>query len=279
MSDCTEPALKRAKTSDSQEPWKLLTAWFCPYAQRAWIALNHHKVPFERVEAMKLKIPEGKLLKDAVAYDKDAILLKHHPSGLVPTIVDREEAGPAIYDSLVCVEFADDLASSGQVQGSSPLLPTDPLLRARARIWASWMDKNFSSPFYTVLVPKEHSLRLEGLSKLLSGMRAFQANIKGKFFLGDEISIVDITVFPWAFRIFSCNVIGVYRPDPEFAIDRAEFQPLLAWLDRCKELEAVQATLADKQALTDTYYRYADGTAESKVGEAVRAGKSADQHD
>lgn len=276
-----EPPAKRAKMAAgaaAATSWKFMSAWFCPYAQRAWIALNHHRVPYEKIEALTLKQSPGETLKDAKGYEKHPLLLKHHPSGLVPTIIDSEEAQPAVYDSLTCVQFAEDLANSGAVVGRSPLLPNDPVQRARARMWAEWVDKNLCSPFYSVLVPKEVERRQAGFEKLREGLRMFQANIKGPFFLGEELSIVDVAAIPWAHRIFTCSIIDLYR-GPDFKLDREELAPLLRWLEACLALDSVSATLADKERLIDTYKRYADGTAESKVADAVRAGKNANDHE
>uniref|UniRef100_A0A7S1F4L3 GST C-terminal domain-containing protein n=1 Tax=Noctiluca scintillans TaxID=2966 RepID=A0A7S1F4L3_NOCSC len=262
----------------AESGWKFMTAWFCPYAQRAWIALNHHRVPYERIEALTLKLEPGQTITDATGYIKHPLLLKHNPGALVPTIVDSEEKQPAVYDSLVVVEFADDLASTGAVLGSSPLLPSDPTQRARARLWADWANKNVCSPFYTVLVPKELDRRREGFTKLREGLLEFQKNIRGPFFLGEHLSVVDIAVIPWIHRIFTCRVIETYRGQ-DFMLDTVEFAPLLKWWESCVALDCVALTLADQQDLTDTYKRYADGTAESKVGAAVRAGRAADAHD
>ena len=42
------------------------------------------------------------------------------------------------------------------------------------------------------------------------------------------------------------------------------------------DLDCVKGTLAPVQQLVDSYKRYADGTAQSKVCLAVKAGKAAD---
>ena len=64
--------------------------------------------------------------------------------------VRADESQPAVYESLTCIEFADDLAEKSKRAGPRPLLPEDPVLRARARIWASWADKNISVSTLTV---------------------------------------------------------------------------------------------------------------------------------
>ena len=122
-------------------PLRFFSAWFCPYAQRAWIALEHTGVPFERIEALKLN-------DDRNSYWKDERLIAVNPKGLVPTLTlppravavagggegksgDGEggEEGsavgavgvigvsgasskiPMVTDSLVCVEFIEDMAA------------------------------------------------------------------------------------------------------------------------------------------------------------------------
>lgn len=270
------PLSKKAKV-DSEAPWIFLMGWFCPYAQRAWIALNHHRVGYEKIEALPFKQEAGQTLKDVTGYKKHPLLLKHHPSGLVPTLVDRSESQPAVYDSLICVQFADDLAAAGQAPGGPLLLPTDPVQRARARMWADWVDKNMCSPFYSCLVPKDLQQRREGLEKLKAGYQKFQQNVSGPFFFGEHISIVDIAAFPWVYRVISCGILEFYR-GPDFSIRKEEFGGLFRWLEACLSLESVQSTLADRAALTDTYKRYSDGTAETKVADAVRAGAAAHEH-
>ena len=47
-------------------------AWFCPYAQRSWIALRHKGVDFE--------------YKEQDPYDKSPEWLAINPRGLVPAL-------------------------------------------------------------------------------------------------------------------------------------------------------------------------------------------------
>ena len=61
---------------------KLYCAWFCPFAQRAWIALLEKGVPFEYIEYNPYaeKTPE---------------FLKLNPRGLVPVL---EVGGKSVYE-------------------------------------------------------------------------------------------------------------------------------------------------------------------------------------
>ena len=65
---------------------KFYNAWFCPFAQRAWIALVHKGVKFEYIE------------QDP--YNKSPEWLAVNPRGLVPAILHNDKA---IYESAVCI--------------------------------------------------------------------------------------------------------------------------------------------------------------------------------
>ena len=81
-------------------PLTLYSAWFCPYAQRAWLALLHRGVPFVRVES--LSHPDG----PAAPYTKLPALLAANPRGLVPTLVDG--GGRVCGESLVVLELVSE---------------------------------------------------------------------------------------------------------------------------------------------------------------------------
>ena len=59
------------------------------------------------------------------------------------------------------------------------------------------------------------------------------------------------------------------KPDfagPDYAIELATRPKLAKWLEVVMAIDAVKATLAEPEALSGTYKRYADNTALSKVG-------------
>uniref|UniRef100_A0A7S3UQE1 Uncharacterized protein n=1 Tax=Oxyrrhis marina TaxID=2969 RepID=A0A7S3UQE1_OXYMA len=87
------------------------------------------------------------------------------------------------YDSLVCVEFTDDLVNAGIAEGTTPLLPKDPVAKAKARIWVDYFNKNVASNFYKVLVPRDQETRVQGMENFRAALRKFQENMKGPFFL------------------------------------------------------------------------------------------------
>ncbi|EER08446.1 glutathione-s-transferase omega, putative, partial [Perkinsus marinus ATCC 50983] len=143
---------------------RFFTSDYCPFAQRARIALEWFKIPFELIEAITFS--EG-----GSEYDKHPLLLEKNPKGLIPTLLvnwpdGREEV---VTESLVVVEYIDNLAAKFGFPGE-PLLPRDdPTERCSSlstdlRIIASFLDrqrlleratfynKNITSPFYAVLM-------------------------------------------------------------------------------------------------------------------------------
>merc|ERR1712150_173538 len=104
--------------------------------------------------------------------------------------------------------------------------------------------------------------------------------------MGDEVmedgyykstspTIADFTVIPWLLRF---PVLAHYRPMFRFEdfMSDTSYKRLLDYLERINKLPAVKNTLwKDEQDLLLQYTRYADGTAESQVGQAVRSGQKA----
>eukprot|EP00927_Polykrikos_kofoidii_P077848 TRINITY_DN74752_c0_g1_i1.p1 TRINITY_DN74752_c0_g1~~TRINITY_DN74752_c0_g1_i1.p1 ORF type:complete len:274 (+),score=37.69 TRINITY_DN74752_c0_g1_i1:68-889(+) len=255
---------------------EFFSAWFCPYAQRAWIALEHHGLPYQRHEALKPDKPG----EDFVGYIKLPRLLELNPKGLVPTLSEGEGT-PPVYESAICVEYIDELAlrsaanGDGAAFGSASLLPGGPCERAQLRMRADWVNRQCCSPFYQVLVRKDAEERAAAFDTLSKSFDELEESIVSPYLAGDSLSLVDLMFIPWAHRIMICKVIERFR-GPAFAFDLAQRPKLARWTELVFGLPAVKATLADPEALIATYKRYADGVAQSKVAEAVRQGKSAD---
>ncbi|MFE0754992.1 glutathione S-transferase family protein [Inquilinus sp. NPDC058860] len=95
---------------------------YSSWSLRPWLALAHHDIPFEEI-----LIP---LYRDG---SKEAIL-RHSPSGKVPTLIDGETT---VWDSLAILEYLaerfPDLA----------LWPRDPARRALARSISAEMHSGF----------------------------------------------------------------------------------------------------------------------------------------
>lgn len=272
--------------------FRYLSAWFCPFAHRATIALEHHRdrIDYEWVEALGWYQQEDTnnvtgTGKEWYYHWKADELKRVNPSALVPTLipVDTETGVPeetrAVWESLVVVDYID--AVSG-VLGVEQLVPVaDPYEAARCRIWADKVNRDCCSPYYGVLVRKEEVERQEHFAKLLAGLTSFAKELTktpGPTFLADaQLSSVDVALIPWAFRYY---VLGHYRgPDYIIPYDVPELESYLLWYNHVMNLESVKRTLPDEDHYLEHIAKYADGSARSKVANAVRRGVSAHELD
>ncbi|EKJ68870.1 hypothetical protein FPSE_10959 [Fusarium pseudograminearum CS3096] len=99
---------KHAKDSN----FKFYAACFCPFSQRAWIALEAKGMPYQYCETDPFRIPEEPILAN--------------PRDCVPII---KHGDWTCSDSTVMLEYLEDMG-----QGP-PLLPSDPKSKAKCRFW------------------------------------------------------------------------------------------------------------------------------------------------
>ena len=270
-------------------------AWFCPYAQRVWCTLNELGVPHEIVEALHV---------DPITqeYVKEACLLAVNPDGLVPTLVETRE---------VLSEGEGEERSGGKRQimcGSLNILRTMYQRHAKnggeqenERLsffsdHAEAFDRKICSPFYRVLMRRDGEERVQAWKDVMSGLTSFcdrlewrtedgPSNEKEISFYAAEVgsegherdrpSQVDFAVFPWVYRLYIIEHFKGLRLPERTEEEVALKRKLTAWQQKMESLPSVHRTLADSDELTKLYNRYADGTAKSKVGDAVRKGKEA----
>lgn len=234
---------------------KYFSAWFCPFAQRATMALEHHRgvLDYTWIESLgwvENESPSGaenfpaEERDDWVYHWKSPELLKYNPLGMVPTIVDPETER-VVTESLLCVEFIDDLALQAGSESPS-LFDRNPWNRAEAKLAMDRVNISICSPYYSVLVRKSDAERRSAFDQILRGLERFTEEIEDGSFHGGRrhIGAVDIALLPYAFRLFA---LEHYR-GPDFAIPRSGvvWKKYHAWLDRMVEHASVERTLPDK---------------------------------
>mmetsp|Transcript_7098 Transcript_7098/g.17315 ORF Transcript_7098/g.17315 Transcript_7098/m.17315 type:complete len:323 (+) Transcript_7098:159-1127(+) len=285
-------ATEATKARTAKPMFRYLSAWFCPFAHRATLALEHHsdRVDYEWIEALGWEQREDE--KNVTGTGKEwwyhwkaDELKRTNPSGLVPTLIpvdpatgESDESKP-VFESLVTIDFVDEISGAS---GKDRLVSEDPFEAARCRVWADKVNRELCSPYYGVLVRKEDDERMEHFRSLINGLEAFSKELTktpGPLFLADaQLSNVDLALVPWAYRYY---VFEHYRGDdykitPELY---PELQPYFDWYDSVTEIDAVRRTLPDKDRYLEHIGKYADSSARSKVANAVRRGVAAHELD
>jgi len=270
-------------------PLKYFSAWFCPFAHRATLALEHHAaaVPYEWEESLgwEKRPPTGNEnfqatdRRDWWYHWKSPALLKANPQGMVPTLLEPA-SGRAVTESSVCIEFIDELAQANGSQAPT-LLPSDPFERARARVAADRMNKTVTSSYYRCLVREEPEEREEAFAQILNGLEEFTSARRGTFWNGDDgIGLVDCVLLPYAFRLYALeHYRGAAFAVPTSGGKNSVWERYHEWLNTCVALPSVAKTLPDKTRYLEHVAKYAEGKARSKVGNAVRRGKAAHEYD
>ncbi|KHN99358.1 Thioredoxin-like fold protein [Metarhizium album ARSEF 1941] len=188
-------AAELASRHSSEHALKLYGGWFCPFVQRVWITLCEKQIPHQYVEINP--------------YKKEADFLALNPRGLVPTLAvpvgaDGKTQKP-LYESLVVCEFLEE-AYSDEAKYGRRLLPSDPYERARARLWIDHVNSRIIPAFYRFLqhTPEKPFSIEQARAELHSHIRtlAEQMDPGGPWFLGEHISLVDISLAPWANRLW-----------------------------------------------------------------------------
>jgi len=238
--------------SAHQGPQELVLygSWFCPFVQRVWIALEEKDAPYQYVEVNPYKKPE---------------IIKVNPRGLVPAITHH---GENLYESTILVEYVEDAFTTS---ADSHLLPKDAIRRAKCRLWVDHCNSRIIPSFYRYLQAQEKENQEKGKNELLGHLATFRdaMNPEGQFFMGSDLTIVDIALIPFALRFDS-----VFKHYRQFEVPKTEqWTRFHTWLEAVKNRPSVSKTCSNEDKLLQVYERYANNTAQSEVAMATREGK------
>jgi glutathione S-transferase len=210
---------------------EIYSAALCPFAHRTRLTLIEKGIPFELIE-IDLQ-------------NKPANFLEISPYGKVPVLKHGDRC---IWESAIVNEYLEETFPD------HPLLPKEPIQRAQARIWINFADTRLFATTGKLLYSQElqkyidevnelgnHLLFIEreGLSKLSES---------GPYWLGSEISLVDLTYYPW---FEQWTVLAKYRgfQFPQ-GLDR-----LRQWWEAVASRESVRAIAKPSEFYIENYGR------------------------
>jgi len=275
---CTGIALDTVHKHIGNEDITLFGSCFCPFVQRAWVALEYLDIPYTYYEVDPYKKPQD--------------LLDVSPKGLVPALkLNQYNPLRALNESTVIMEYLQDLAGNTTKRSLLPP-PSNPYARALIRLQSDHVNRALVPAFYRYLqaqdvsaqiaAGKEFHAALEQLVVLLEraekdvlggggvagdGERKALSLGLGLWVEGGELGWTDVMAGPWLFR--ATNALKHYR-----GFSMPAGSKFNAWIDRLLTHPAFKATCSTEELYLDSYERYAHNRPNtSQVANAINSGR------
>lgn len=199
---------------------RLYNMKFCPYAQRARLALEAKGVKHELIYMhIGKNLPEW--------------FLARNPNGQVPALEYPD--GRTLYESAVVSQYVDDTFPGEK------LTPSDPFIKAKHSILLTEFSK-VTNAYYAIFLGKSDKTK-ETWEKLEKALELYERELSGKYFGGDKAALIDFQLWPHfeRFPLFkSLNKMG-------FELSTDKFPKLIGWLRTMKEHPAVKATIVSDE--------------------------------
>ena len=218
---------------------KLYSAWYCPFAQRAWMALLKNNISFDYIETDP--------------YDKNPQWMAiSKGAGQVPVLVDGDLT---LTDSCQILTYLDNK------QLDKPGL-------ANAEYWMDLANTQIIPYFYRFLTEQSASAQQDAREHMLKGLALFSDGVSeaGPYFTGAEIGPIDLAFIPFAYRITLLH--NFYRgfklnsSDPALVKYHAWYQHMTA-TDIFNNTSMVTQDYASK--MIDFYQIYSEGGGQTDV--------------
>ena len=151
--------------------------------------------------------------------NKPKDLLELNPYGKVPVLVDDDAV---VYESAIIDEYLEERYPE------VPLMPKDPLARARIRIWIDYCNTRVQRAAGYIA----HNYKVEESgTELRTYLHNLNRYMQGREYIGDEYSLGDITYIPFFVR----------RERYQASIGD-DLPHLKAWMERLLDRPVVRAT-------------------------------------
>ena len=203
----------------------------CPFAQRTRIILNEKNISYK--------------LTEIDLQNKPKWWNNISPLGKVPLLKINENV---IYESRIINEFIEEAFPN------PPLLPKDIYLRSTARIWIDYCDSYLLPSIHNLVNSQNDEKQNENKNILIEKLifleeHAFKYCQFGPYFMGNDISLVDIQFIPFFERFPS------YEHYWDIKIPK-ECINLLNWLNIMNTKESYLSTANSDDYHIERYKKY-----------------------
>lgn len=191
--------------------------------------------------------------------DKPDWFLQISPYGKVPVIRHNEDV---IFESAVINEYLEEIFPD------IPLLPDDPVERAQARIWIDFANVRFVPHIYKMLLAQNEKAQLHHKDKLTEALTMIEREVfengPGRpYWLGDSISLVDLTFYPHMQRFCALEHYRNFKV-PEECIH------LKKWMDSMSQRPCVNQLRVDDETYIRNWRKYAKDTSTGTTAADMR---------
>jgi len=199
----------------AKDKLRLYAMRYCPYAERAMIALSIKQIPHEVVNLNLQEQPEW--------------YLQRNPLGKVPAVVQNNKV---VFESLVVAEYLDE------VYPQHPLLPKDPYERAQQKILTEQLTK-LPTAIYGSYRNRDDP---KAIATIVEALKFYEDLLHDDFFGGKSPAWADYMAWPWVERLGGLNVVFGNK------LPIAEHQKLVAYIARMKARPEIQRVLKSDDA-------------------------------
>lgn len=224
---------------------EIISSATCPFAQRTRMVLVEKCIDHSVTE-IDLD-------------DKPGWFLAISPYGKVPVIRDEDAI---IFESTVINEYLEETFPD------PPLLPDTPKLRAQARIWIDFANVRFVPHIYKLMLAQERQAQLNHKEKLIEALLLMErdgldSGVVGPYWLGDKISLVDLTFYPHLQRFCALEHYRNFKI-PESCIR------LKSWMQLMGERPSVEKLRVPDVVYIRNWRKYAENTSIGTTAEDMR---------
>ncbi len=215
---------------------EIYSAILCPFAHRSRLTLREKGISFKLIE-IDLQ-------------NKPANFLEISPYGKVPVLKHGDNR---VWESAIINEYLDEAFPE------PPLLPKEPFQRAQSRIWINFADSRLFAATGKLLYGSDPQSRTKILQEIAEHLLFIEReglpkmSDRGPYWLGSEISLVDLTYYPWFEQLAVLEHFrGFQLPS---VLDR-----LKVWWEAVANRESVRTIAKSQEFYIESYARFAQSS-------------------
>lgn len=224
--------------------FEVVSSKSCPFAQRTRMAFLEKGITFS--------------LAEIDLDDKPDWFLAISPYSKVPLLRDGDAV---IYESAVIGEYLEEVCPE------PPLIPVDPVTRAKMRLWVDFANVRFIPHVYKLLMAQEADAQDRQATLLRTALRQMEAHLAGgdagEFWIGDRLTLADLSFYPHLERFCAVeHYRGVAVPE--------ECPRLKDWLTMMGERPSARAVARTPEVLIRNWEKYARGGGDGATARDMR---------